>query len=92
MSASSMVHVRVDMPLKDQLNQTLAAMGLTVSEAVRAFFKRVVAEQALPFELKVPNAQTRAAIEESRRQMAQGTPRFSTAQALLDNLEKNIRP
>ena len=41
-------------------------MGLSVSDAVRLFLRRVVVDQAFPLELKVPNAQTQAAIEESR--------------------------
>ena len=36
-------------------------MGLSVSEAVRLFLGRVVIDQALPLEMKVPNAETRAA-------------------------------
>ena len=34
------------------------------------FLRRVVIDQAFPFELKVPNAQTLAAMEESRAMMA----------------------
>jgi DNA-damage-inducible protein J len=32
-------------------------------------FKRIVAEQAFPLELKVPNAETRAAMEKAREMM-----------------------
>lgn len=69
MAQTSMLHVRVDDDVKDQATQALAAMGLTVSEAVRLFLKRVVADQAFPLELRVPNAETRAAMEESRKMM-----------------------
>jgi antitoxin component of RelBE/YafQ-DinJ toxin-antitoxin module len=37
---------------------------------VRLFLRRVVIDQAFPLELKVPNAQTLAAMEESRAMMA----------------------
>ena len=36
----------------------LAAMGMSVSDAVRMMLIRVVAEKALPFDVKVPNATT----------------------------------
>lgn len=36
-------------------------MGLSVSDAVRILLKRLVNDQAFLLELKVPNAQTRAA-------------------------------
>ena len=44
-----------------------------------------VKEQALPIELKVPNAKTRAAMLEAR---AMRTAKFDSAKALFDNLEK----
>jgi DNA-damage-inducible protein J len=38
--------------------KTLAAMGLSVSDAVRIPLVRVAAEKALPFDVNVPNATT----------------------------------
>ena len=64
MAGSVMVHVRVPEDVKSQATQTLASMGLSVSDAVRVFLTRIVAEQQLPFALKVPNATTRRAIDE----------------------------
>jgi DNA-damage-inducible protein J len=88
MAHTSMLHVRVDDDVKAQATEALAAMGLTVSDAVRILLKRVVNDQAFPLELKVPNAQTRAAIAESRAMMTTRTARFETAQALFDDLDK----
>ena len=88
-SPTSMLHVRVDDETKLQATQALAAMGLSMSDAVRLFLRRVVVEQAFPLELKVPNAETRAAMEESRAMMASRRPRFATAAALFDDLETN---
>lgn len=56
--ASTMVHVRVDEKTKVQAAKTLAAMGLSVSDAVRLLLVRVAAEKALPFEVKAPNPTT----------------------------------
>jgi DNA-damage-inducible protein J len=91
MTASTMIHVRVDNEVKLQATETLEAMGLSVSDAVRLFLKRVVAEQALPIELKVPNAETRAAMEESRAMIRAHRARYATAQELFDDLEKNSK-
>jgi DNA-damage-inducible protein J len=55
-----MLHVRVEHEIKEKATVALSAMGLSVSEAVRLFLHRVVADQAIPWELKVPNARTRA--------------------------------
>ena len=39
-------------------------MGLSVSDAVRMMLVRVAAEKALPFEIRMPNAETVAAMRE----------------------------
>ena len=83
-----MVHVRVDNDTKAQAAEALSAIGLSVSDAVRLFLKRVVADQALPIELKVPNADTRAAMQESRAIIRAHRARYASAQALFNALEK----
>ena len=88
MAHTSMLHVRVDDEVKAQASEALAAMGLSVSDAVRILLKRVVNDQAFPLELKVPNAPTQAAIEESRVMMKARQACFETAEALFDDLEK----
>jgi DNA-damage-inducible protein J len=91
MATSTMVHVRVDEDIKEQAAQTLATMGLTVSDAVRVFLTRVAADQELPFAIKAPNAASRAAIAESRKMIKRRRARFKTADALIDDLEKASR-
>ena len=65
--ASGMVHIRVDTKVKAKAAKTLAKMGLTVSDAVRILLTRVAAEKAMPFEIRVPNRETREAIEACER-------------------------
>ncbi len=88
MAATTMVHIRVDETLKTQAADTLAAMGLSLSDAVRVFLTRVVAEQRLPFELKAPNAETRAALAEAEAIISARGARFTNAQALFDALDQ----
>lgn len=71
--ASSMMHVRVDDELKAQANEVLSSMGLTLSEGTRVFLHYLVAEQGMPFALKVPNRQTREALAEAQTMMDQKT-------------------
>ena len=85
MVATKMVHVRIDENVKAQATETLAAMGLSVSDAVRVFLTRVAAEKQLPFVLKVPNTKTRAAMKEAR---SMEHARFANAQELLDEIDK----
>lgn len=91
MAATSMVHVRVEDNIKAQATETLSAMGLTVSDAVRVFLTRVAAEKQLPFALRIPNATTRAAMAEADEMAATRRARFSSAAELFNDLEKNTR-
>ena len=89
MTQTAMLHIRVEDEIKVQATEALAAMGLSMSDAVRILLKRVVNDQAFPLELKVPNAATRAAMRESRGKIKAGKARFDSAAQLIDDLEKN---
>jgi DNA-damage-inducible protein J len=65
--ASTMLHIRVDQELKDKATETLDQMGLSMSEAVRLLLTRIAVERTLPFEVRVPNAATVAAMEAGNR-------------------------
>lgn len=64
-------------------------MGLTISDAVRVFLTRVVADKELPFALKAPNETSRVAIAEGDQIFQGRRARFATADALLSNLKKS---
>ena len=91
MSTTTMVHVRVDQQIKAQATETLASMGLSVSDAVRVFLMRVVADKQMPFRLKVPNVNTRAAMNEADEITVARRTRFDNPSELFDDLEKNSR-
>lgn len=64
---TTMVHIRVDEKVKEKAAKTLAAMGMSVSDAVRILLVRVAAEKALPFDVKVPNTTTVKAMQAAKR-------------------------
>ena len=88
MAETSMLHVRIDEKVKAKATAALAAMGLTASDAVRLLFHRIAADQAFPLELKVPNAETRAAMAEAEEMIRKRKPRFDKAEAMMASLEK----
>ena len=63
-------------------------MGLSASDAVRLLFHRIAADQAFPLELKVPNAETRAAMAEAEEIVGTGKLRFRDAEALFADLDQ----
>ena len=88
MDSTTMIHVRIDEQIKKEAAQTLDDMGLSVSDAVRVFLKRVVADKQLPFELKVPNATTRRAIKEADEIIQAKNARYQSGSELIGSLEK----
>jgi DNA-damage-inducible protein J len=67
MAALDTVRARIDADLKRDATAALADMGLTISDAIRLMLVRVAAEKALPFDVRTPNATTRAAIAAADR-------------------------
>lgn len=67
MAADEVVRARIDAGLKKEATDVLGTMGLSVSDAIRMMLVRVVAERSLPFEVRSPNRETRAALEAAAR-------------------------
>jgi DNA-damage-inducible protein J len=65
--SADVVRARIDGKVKEQATRVLADMGLSVSDAIRIFLVRVAREKALPFDVRIPNEETVAAIEELRK-------------------------
>ena len=82
-----MLHVRMDEDLKAEGNAVLQAIGLSAADVVRLLYKRIVAEQAVPLELKVPNALTRAAMAESLAILRARKARFDKGGDLIASLD-----
>ncbi|WP_293868822.1 type II toxin-antitoxin system RelB/DinJ family antitoxin [uncultured Alsobacter sp.] len=64
MAATDIVRARIDHETKERAQAALADMGLSVSDAIRLLMIRIADEKRLPFDVKVPNAGTRAAMAE----------------------------
>jgi DNA-damage-inducible protein J len=83
MAANALVQTRIEQGIKDEATVVLAAIGLTVSDAVRLMLTRVAQDKALPFEPLIPNAKTIAAITDARRGKLE-TVTLDELQAVLD--------
>lgn len=81
--ADTYVRARIDTATKERATDALAAMGLSISDAIRLLMLRVVDERQLPFEVKAPNAATRKSIAELE---AGRGKRFRSPAALMADL------
>ena len=88
MSTTGFVRARIDEKLKDEAAAVLAEFGLTVSDIVRMTLTRVARDGAVPLELKVPNAETQAAIRDARALMKRHNARFGNAKAIFRALDE----
>ena len=82
-AANRLVQARINGEIKEEAAAVLAAMGLTVSDAVRLLLTRIAREKALPFEPLIPNAATVEAMKEARKG---GPPRCDTVEDLMADL------
>jgi DNA-damage-inducible protein J len=62
MAKSETIRARVEPELKREAEEVLKALGLSASEAITLFYRQVALRRGLPFEIKLPNETTRAAI------------------------------
>lgn len=83
MAANQLVQTRIDGAIKKEAAAVLAAMGLTVSDAVRLMLTKIAREHALPFDPLIPNATTIAAMKEARAGNLKG---FDSVEALMADL------
>jgi len=65
MTLDATVRARVNGELKQEVEEILSQIGLSTSQAITLFLKRIKYERGIPFELKVPNATTLQAMTEA---------------------------
>lgn len=45
------IHVLIDKKTKKEVQETLEMLGLDLSSAIRIYFKKIISEKAIPFEI-----------------------------------------
>ena len=78
------ITVRLDPDLKDHAERIFGELGLTVSQAISLFYRQVELHDGLPFEVRLPNATTRRALEDAKAR--RGLTSFSSTDELFADL------
>jgi len=60
-------NLRLDADAKQKAYAIFEKVGLKPAQAMNLFLRQVALHGGLPFEIKVPNAETRAAMEELKK-------------------------
>lgn len=66
MSKTAMIRARVEPGLKDRAEATLEQLGLSATTAITLFYRQIVQRRGLPFDLRIPNAETQRTIQDAR--------------------------
>ena len=59
--------IKLDVEIKNRAKEIFKELGITMGEAVNIFFSQVALHKGLPFEVKIPNEETKKAIEDARK-------------------------
>ncbi len=54
MSKTANLYVRIEPDIKEQAEQILSALGISSSNAIKMFYKQIILQNGLPFEVKLP--------------------------------------
>lgn len=54
MAKSANLYARIEPDLKEQAESILSALGIPASNAITMFYKQIVLQKGLPFEVKLP--------------------------------------
>ena len=65
MTKSEMIRARVEPELKQEAETVFSKLGLSATQAITLFYKQVTLQQGLPFAVKIPNAETREALQQA---------------------------
>jgi DNA-damage-inducible protein J len=65
-NTNTILTVRTQKVLKNKVEKILRDLGLTHSSAINIFYRLIIMNKGIPFDVKIPNETTQKAMEESR--------------------------
>ena len=85
MAKTEMIRARVEPDLKHKAEEVFSTLGLSATEAITLFYKQVTLQSGLPFEVKIPNAETLKAIHHARNK--EGLSEYDSVNELMAELD-----
>lgn len=98
MAKSANLYARIEPDLKEQAETILSALGISASNAITMFYKQVVLQKGLPFEVRLPatqpvdissvtDEQLNAELEKGYAEITAGRTR--SAKSVFDDIRKD---
>ena len=85
MAKTAMIRARVEPTLKQQAEECFSELGLSATEAITLFYKQVTLRRGLPFDVRIPNAETIEALQQARDR--QGLTEYASLEDLRASLD-----
>jgi DNA-damage-inducible protein J len=85
MAKEATARARMDADLKEAAEGILADLGLNPTQGINLFYRQVVLNKGLPFDVRIPNAESLEAMREIDTR--EGLVQFGSADALFRDLE-----
>ena len=63
MAKTEMIRARVEPDLKREAGELFSELGLSATEAITLFYRQVTLHRGLPFDVRVPTAETVEALQ-----------------------------
>ena len=79
-----MTHARLTPEVKRQAETILKELGISISAAQEIFYRQIIANRGIPFDLRIPNDKTIQAMEEAREGKGK---KYATVKELFDEME-----
>lgn len=83
MGKTAYITARVEPALKASAEGVLQKLGMSTTDAITVFLRQVTLHRGLPFEVRIPNAATAAAITELAGKPRKKLKSYRTAHALI---------
>ena len=80
-----MIRARTDEILKGKVERIFSKVGLTPTSAINLFYHQVALANGMPFEVRIPNAATRKAMDDAAK--GKTVKGFKNMDSLFDSLK-----
>lgn len=91
MAKTSSLHVRMEPKIKKEVERILDSLGMTSAEAINIYFKQIILNSGIPFEIKVPqfSDEMLEAIEEANdiEENPEKYKKYNSVEELMKELE-----
>lgn len=67
MAKTSNLYARIEPDVKEQAEAILSALGIPVSNAINMFYKQIILQRGIPFEMKLPASICLTSVGSQRR-------------------------